>query len=874
MKKAQARPKRRRPEESTRGPSAPESPFPVVALGTSAGGLEALEAFLKHVPGRSGMAFVVVQHLDPTRKGMLVELLLRVSPIPVVQVEDRTRVRPDHVYVIPPNKDMSMVHGVLHLLDPVAPRGQRLPIDFFFRSLADDLGPRSVGVLLSGMGSDGTLGLRAIREKAGSVFVQEPASAKFDAMPRHAIDAGVVDVVAPAEQLPDEIAEYLRHAPHITRPVVPEPDSGARSSLEKVIGLLRTATGHDFSPYKRNTLYRRIERRMSLHQLDDMARYVRYLRENPEETRLLFRELLIGVTSFFRDPPAWEQLKSDALLARLAACPRNAVLRAWVSACSTGEEAYSLGIVFREALEAAGAARNVSLQIFATDLDPVTVEKARQGAYPAGIASDVSAERLKRFFVEEGQGYRVRKEIRDLVVFAAQNVLQDPPFTKLDLLTCRNFLIYLNADVQQKLIPLFHYALKPGGTLFLGSAETIGSFTDLFAPVNAKARLYRRLPAVGGAAPEVDFPSAPPPPGRGGEAETSAAPAPGRGGSPTSLQAQVETILLRRFTPAGVLVTAKGDVLYISGRTDRYLEVPAGKTNWNVLAMAREGLRSALGGALPTAVRTKRPVKVAGVRGGLHGASQAVQVTLEPLDEPAALRGTVLVVFADVAAPADGAAPPARGKRAGAQTTDRVRLERELRRAQDELRTTSDEAQTAQEELKSTNEELQSTNEELQSTNEELTTSKEEMQSMNEELQTLNAELQAKVDDLSRASNDMKNLLDSTAIAVLFLDEALNVRRFTPQAATLIKLIPGDVGRPLADLATSLEYPSLYDDAREVLRTLVFKETLVDARDGRRFVVRVMPYRTTDNRIDGVVITFQSVPVTGAPADESKGSPS
>jgi two-component system CheB/CheR fusion protein len=835
--------------------------FPVVAIGASAGGLEALELFLKHVPAQSGMAFVVVQHLDPTQKGMLVELLLRVSTIPVVQVTDRTRVKPDHVYVIPPNKDMSIVHGVLHLLVPIAPRGLRLPIDFFFRSLADDVRHRSIGVLLSGMGSDGTLGLRAIRERAGSVFVQSPESARFDAMPRNAIEAGVVDVVATVDQLPAKIVEYLQHAPHIARPEHEGPDTKAQSALEKIIGLLRTATGHDFTPYKSSTLYRRIERRMGLHQIGDIDHYVRYLRENPEEAQLLFRELLIGVTSFLRDPAAWEYLGHKALPGLLATCGKRAVLRAWVPACSTGEEAYSLGIVLREALDKVGSSRNVSFQIFATDLDSTAVDKARHGAYPASIAQEVSPERLKRFFVREDGAYRVRKEIRDRVIFATQNVLQDPPFTKLDLLTCRNLLIYLDTDVQRKLLPLFHYSLKPGGLLLLGSAETAAAFAGLFAALDGKSRLYRRLETAASTTIPIEFPSASY--RMLGPATDAPAKSPDQvGGHLSSLQTQVEQILLQRFAPAAILVSHSGDILFVSGHTGKYLELPAGKTNWNVLAMAREGLRRGLEPALHKALLTKSTVMLAGVSVSTHRVTHTVDVTIEPIQEPAALRGTVLVVFSDVAARSEGELSK-KGKGARRRTASPTGMEDELRQVREELRILREEGQTTQEELKSANEELQSTNEELQSTNEELTTSKEEMQSMNEELQTLNSELETKVDDLSRASNDMKNLLDSTAIAVVFLDEALRVRRFTPQAATLIKLLPADVGRPLADLVSDLEYPEIYDDAREVLETLVFKEKIVLARDGRCFNVRIMPYRTSDNRIDGVVITFIKNVVAG-----------
>jgi two-component system CheB/CheR fusion protein len=452
--KLEPKPRKQAPAtpEATR-PTPPDA-FPIVGIGASAGGLEALELFLKHVPQDSGMAFVIVQHLDPTHKGIMVELLQRTTPMPVVQVKDRHKVAPDHVYVIPPNKDMSILHGVLHLLEPAAPRGLRLPIDFFFRSLADDCQARGIGVILSGMGSDGTLGLGAIKEKAGVVFVQAPASAKFDGMPRSAIDAGLADVVAPAEELPGRIDNYLKHAP-LAAPSDPDQESKTQSALEKVFILLRSKTGHDFSLYKKSTIYRRVERRMGLHQIDKLATYVRFLRENPQETELLFKELLIGVTSFFRDPPAWEQLKTEVLPALLAAHPKGGVLRAWTSGCSTGEEAYSLAMVFKEALEQVKPAGNFSLQVFATDLDRDAIDKARAGFYPDNIVADISAERLRRFFVKDEHGYRVAKEIREMAIFAAQNMIMDPPFTKLDLLLCRNLLIYLDQGMQKNSSPCF-----------------------------------------------------------------------------------------------------------------------------------------------------------------------------------------------------------------------------------------------------------------------------------------------------------------------------------------------------------------------------------------------------------------------------------
>jgi two-component system CheB/CheR fusion protein len=845
---ARRAPRSAKPAASVRPPRNAPSAFPIVGVGASAGGLEAIESFLKNVPASSGMAFVVVQHLDPTHKGLLVELLQRATKMPVVQITDRMKVVPDHVYVIPPSKDLSLLHGVLHLLEPAAPRGLRLPIDFFLRSLADDHHDRAIAVILSGMGSDGTLGIRAIKERSGGVFVQAPASAKFDGMPRSAIDSGLADVVAPVDELPGKIVAYRNHVPLLLRP------NGAahkeQGALEKIIILVRAQTSHDFSHYKKPTIYRRIERRMGLHQLGTIGDYVRYLQENPEEATLLFKELLIGVTSFFRDPAAWNQMRDVALPALVAARPNTPVLRAWTVGCSTGEEAYSLAIVFKEAMDRVRPGRSISLQIFATDLDKDAIDRARQGVYPANIAADVSDERLARFFVQAEHGYRVGKEIREMVIFANQNLVMDPPFTKLDILTCRNLLIYMDPALQQKLFPLFHYSLNPDGILMLGSSESVGTAAD-FVPLPGKTRLYRR--GSDGRSRRVEFPSA------FGRSDAATVDRPKT--APTaSLQALADRLILQSYAPAVVLTGDKGDILYISGRTGKYLEPVAGRANWNLFAMARPGLSYALNEAFNKAVRLRKPVTIHGGKVGINGGTQIVDVTAEPLTEPDALRGMMLFVFADVAATLETkAAGKARGGVHGARLKA---VTQELQATQEELQSTRDEMQISQEELRSSNEELQSTNEELQSTNEELTTSKEEMQSINEELQTVNHELQAKLDELSRANNDMKNLLNSTDIATLFLDDSLNVRRFTAPTTAIIKLIAGDVGRPITDLVTDLDYAELTTDAEEVLRTLVPKERPVSTRDDRWFTVRIMPYRTMDNRIDGLVITFIDITVS------------
>jgi len=829
--------------------------FPIVGIGASAGGLEALELFLSGVPKGSGMAFVIVQHLDPTRKGIMPELLQRATGMLVIQVKDRTQVHPNRVYVIPPNKDMSILHGVLHLLAPVSPRGLRLPIDFFLRSLAQDQQEQSIGVILSGMGSDGTLGLGAIKEKGGLVLVQDPATAKFDGMPRSAVDSGQADIVAPVKDIPGRILAYLHRTALVQTPERALEDK-TQSALEKAIILLRNHTGHDFSLYKRNMFNRRIERRMGIHQITKVPVYIRYLQENPQELELLFKELLIGVTNFFRDGTPWEELGKKVIPALLAKRPAGHALRAWVAGCSTGEEAYTLAMVFREAMDKLKPAKKFTLNIFATDLDKDAIDKARQGIYRPNISADISAKRLGRFFTKVEGGYRVTKELREMLVFAPQSLIMDPPFTKLDLLSCRNLLIYLSPEMQKKLMPLFHYSLNPGGILFLGSAETIGGFTDLFASLGGKTRLYRRTDTAARPAPiEFPVPFTPALPG-GPETNLETKKQP-------SLQSLADQLILKHHASPAVLVNDKGDILYISGRTGKYLEPAAGKANWNLFVMARESLRYEISNAFQQALRQQGPVVLQGLKTGTNGGTHFVNVTVRRLVEPEPLRGSVLIVFDEVAASVGTKTPGRAGKhvkdtllKAGLED-----MEGRYQQATMELQTTREEMQTSQEELRSTNEEMQSTNEEMQSTNEELTTSKEEMQSLNEELQTVNAELQMKVDELSRSNNDMKNLLNSTDIATLFLDNHLKVRRFTTQATNIIKLIPGDVGRPITDLASDLLYPELTDDAREVLRKLGFAEKAINARDGRWFTVRIMPYRTLDDRIDGVVITFSDITV-------------
>ncbi|MEN9905786.1 MAG: protein glutamate methylesterase CheB and methyltransferase CheR, partial [Pseudomonadota bacterium] len=760
----------------------------------------------------------MVQHLSPQDKGLLVELLQRATPMPVVQIVDGMELAPGRVHVNPPHQDLSVRHDRLFLLAPTAPSGLHLPIDFFLRSLAEQQGPRSIGVVLSGMGSDGALGLRAIKERGGTTFVQSPDQARFDSMPRSALGEVQADFVAPASELPRSLIAWLRQpkASGEAAGVAAAPSDG--SSLDTVVLLLRARTGHDFSLYKKNSLWRRIERRLGLLQLDRLDRYVSHLRENPQEIDLLFKELLIGVTRFFRDPELWHQLKTEVIPALLARQTGTPVLRAWVAACSTGEEAYSLAMVFDEAMQQAGLGSRPKLQIFATDLDAAAIDKARAGFYPANIIEDVGMERLQRYFIPKGNGFRVSSVIRDMVVFAPHNLVMDPPFTRLDLLSCRNLLIYLEPELQRSLLRLLHYSLKPGGMLVLGSAETAGDADLLFSTQPGRTRIFQRR--VQTASTELASFHTIAPGNRLGQIQkmtpfTMPDQAP-------SLQTLVDAMLLQHFCPPALLTNEQGDIVYISGRTGKYLEPAAGKANLNVFAMAREGLGGELSAAFARAARDRTDVRLKSVAVGTEAGPQFVDLTVRPLDEPEALRGMMLIVLAH-----SGGKPDARK-----EDPDSGSADHRIDAMADELRHCRDELHLTRAQMQGSQQELMSANEELQSINEELTTSKEEMQSMNEELQTVNDELQSKVEALSQVNDDMNNLLNSTAIAALFLDDELRVRRFTHQTTSIIKLIPGDAGRPVTDLVTELEYPALADDVREVLRTLVFHECEVPARDG------------------------------------------
>ena len=837
--------RQKQPDSPAHIPPAAASSFPIVGIGASAGGLEALELFFRHMPNKGGVAFVVIQHLSPTHVGSLPELLQRTTSMHVEQVDNAVRVKPDNVYVIPPNKSMTIRNRTLYLRVPDIKLALRLPIDLFLRSLAADCGEQSIGVILSGMGSDGTLGMGAIKEQGGLTLVQEPASAKFDSMPKSVENAGYADIIALAEELPEKIVSYLDYtAPHLN--IERSRRDKEQSNFEKITSLLKARTRHDFSLYKPTSVYRRIERRMAIHKITTIADYTRFLQNNVQEVELLFKELLIGVTSFFRDTAMWEELKVEALPKILAAYSEGGTLRAWSCGCSTGEEAYSLAILFREALDRVALPENYNLQIFATDLDADAIEKARGGLYNSRIEADVSPERLQRFFTRENNDYRVCRGIREMVTFAQQNAIMDSPFTRLDILLCRNLLIYLTTGLQKQLLPLFHYSLKPGGLLFLGSAETVGSDIDLFSATNIKSKLFWRTTTMFRNG-RVTFPTA-----LTAISPVSVHQEPHMPKAANNLQSLADSIILQHFSAPTVLASDQGDILYISGRTGKYLEPAAGKANMNIFAMIREGLRYTLDSAFIQALRQSEPVIARATLTESGNGTQAVNMTLMKIETAESSRVMVMIAFQDVIIPAR----PRRRKTGGLPDSTRFEeLENELLKSREELRTTREEMQTAHEELKSTNEELQSTNEELQSTNEELTTSKEEMQSMNEELQSVNSEQSIRLDDFMQLNSDMENLLTSTEVVTVFLDSHLQVRRFTAGAYRLFKLIPGDVGRPLTDFVSTLNYPEMYDHVQDVLRKLISMETRVSTTDGRWFLVRIMPYRTIDTKIDGVVIT-------------------
>jgi len=830
-------------------PQAVAPGFPIVAVGGSAGALAALRDLFLHVPGDCGLAFVVIVHADPNTPSLLPELIARCTRMTVLEAADGQRVERNRVYVVPPGRDVRIRSGVLSVeLPKERRRGVRLPIDALFRSLAEDQRHCAIGIVLSGTGADGTVGLAAIRAESGLAIAQEPSSAEFGGMPGSAIAAGAVDLVMPTGEMPERLLGYAamlaaHGRPEVT-PAVPGDD------LDRILALVQRVTSRDFSSYKRGTLQRRVERRMHLHELATMAAYVGFLDEHPGEVEALWRDWLIGVSHFFRDSEAFTVLAESALPRLVAAKEDGSVLRIWVPGCATGEEAYSIGMLVLEVIER--LRKRLEIQIFASDLDANAIEVGRTARYPEGIAADVSDERLRRFFVKEERHYRVKKELRDLTVFALQDLLRDPPFTRMDLISCRNLLIYLTTPTQRRLIPLFHYSLQPGGLLFLGSAETVLGFDDLFTAVDKRTKLYRRKETGVSTRPVIEWA------GRSA-ASVAVEREPGRPvHGKLDLTELVRGHLADEFAPPTLVVDERGDIEQIHGRTGDFLEPAPGKASLNAIEMARDGLRAPLATALRQMGTSTAPAVERRVQVRNNGKLLPAKLSVRRLQHPKLARPLLLVSLTPLGAAEGERARRGRGKAASRRGRS-VQLEEELQTTRSDLQSTVEELQAANEELASANEEVQSVNEELQSTNEELQTAKEETQSLNEELQTVNAELTAKVHDLEESNDDLVNLINSTDIAMIFLDNQLRVKRFTPEAQRLFRLIASDAGRPLSDLTNSLDYPDLTADAERVLETLAPIEREIRSGDGAWYSLRIRLYRTSRNAIEGLMLVFNNV---------------
>lgn len=826
--------------------------FPVIGLGASAGGLEALKVFFSNMPSSSGMAFIVVMHMAPDKPSLMPELLQRHTDMPVEHAKDGQLVEPDHVYIMPSDKNIILERDSIKLLE-IPNTLPHLPIDTLFLSLAKNKGAHAGGVVLSGTGSDGAIGLKEIKARDGLVLAQSPDTAKYDGMPKNALATGAVDIVLPPQEMSAVIINYFEKPQDGTEVGPFQGSEEATIWLGKLFALLRTQVGHDFSAYKRNTLLRRIQRRMGLKLMNAPSEYLKLLRDEPEEVESLFRDLLIGVTNFFRDPESYEILQTTILPEYFERVDDDEVFRVWIPGCSTGEEAYSLAILFRECLDR--VSKRVTLQIFGTDIDKRAIDKAREGLYPSSIASNVSPERLRRYFIKEGDYCRIRKEIRDSIVFSVQDILKDPPFSRLNMLCCRNLLIYLDGGAQKKLLPLFHYTLKPDGLLMLGSSESIGGYNNLFSTLDSKWKIFKRREVPAALVQQVNFPSGL----SKTEKETSY---PGFDNEHRlNLGQLAKNEILERFAYPSLLIDADANILHVSGRLGKYLEPASGPPSQNALDMAREGLRIELSSAIRAALANKTKEIRRDVHVKTNGKMQNINLHVCPLGAPKELAGKLLVAFEDIA---EGTrTTPVEKKSTG--DSEQLReakvseLERELQNTRESHQTTIEELESSNEELKSTNEELQSSNEELQSTNEELESSKEELQSLNEELQTVNSELQSKVEELSSAHDDMRNLLNSTEIATIFVDNDMYIKRFTQESTIIVNLIPSDIGRPLKHVMTNLVDDQMMTALELVLKKLTPQEVEVQTTGGKWYKMRVMPYRTIDNRIDGAVLTFSLI---------------
>jgi two-component system CheB/CheR fusion protein len=751
----------------------------------------------------------------------------------------------------PPNKNVAIFNRRLHLLEPVKTSAINMPVDFFFRSLSEDQGENAIGVILSGTASDGTLGIKAIKSECGMVMVQQPETAKYDGMPKSAIETGLVDFILPVEKMPESLTHYAQHPFLESLDKVKLAAPTIKNQIQKIFALIRSKTGHDFSHYKPNTIARRIERRLAVHQIKGLSDYILYLQKNPAEIDMLFKNLVIGVTSFFRDPEAYDVLAKKVLPELLSKKEPDTTIRFWVTGCSTGEEAYSLGMVLCEAMDQLN--KHFNIQIFATDIDAAALDTARKGIYPESIGVDVSPQRLDQFFIKEPGVFKVKKQLRDMVVFSLQNVVKDPPFSRLDLVSCRNLMIYMDSVLQKKIIPLFHYTLNPGGILFLGTSESIGEHTDFFQALNSKWKLFERKKGIAGTGipypAEINY----------GDRQRTESDEKDKEPVTSVVQTGVERAILDEYAPTGVLISDRYEILHFVGNTARYLVPPPGKPSFNIQNMACEDIKHPLTTTLHKAVRGKTNAFCKNVRVNYNGAFCTIDISVKQMTGKGLPPGSMLVMFEDKTPVKAANEKKTRALKVRKQDTALQSLEQELQSTREYLQATIEEMETSNEELKSTNEELQSVNEELQSTNEELETSKEELQSTNEELATVNAELQNKVDEFARANDDMNNLLAATEIASIFLDTDLCIKRYTPAAAKIISLIQTDIGRPISDLKTRFPDVDLVGQSRKVLKDLNTVEMEILSKDLIWYAMKVMPYRTSENIIDGVAMTFVDV---------------
>jgi two-component system CheB/CheR fusion protein len=820
-------------------------PCPIVGIGASAGGLNAFKTFFAHMPADSGIAFVLVPHLDPTHQSLMVELLAHHTEMPVSEVQDGTAIEANRVYIIPPASYLSIHQGHLHLDSLPEKHDIATAIDHFFQSLAVDQQERAIGIVFSGTGSHGTIGLQAVKVSGGMTMVQTPDTAEYPYMPQSAIATGVVDYILPPEDMPEVLTRYVQHG-YVSGAWQPALQPETEHELfGRILALLRARKDYDFRSYRKHMLMRRVLRRMSLNHIDQLVEYHQLLRDSKQEVDQLFRDLLIGVTGFYREPEAYQVLEHDVVPKWIERTNTDVPLRIWVPGCATGEEAYSIAMVLIERFSAAKKSLNV--QIYATDMDTEALAFARAAIYPPNSVADVPAERRQRFFTRSNSHYQINKQVRESVVFAAQNLISDAPFSKLDLISCRNLLIYLEPEVQRKLISLFHFALNEDGYLLLGSAETVGRQLDLFEPVSKKWRVFRRI----GPSRQyvVDFPIV-----HGFERHGLLRPVIQTPDRPhLNLAELTQRQLLLDYGPATALINRKYEILYYYGPTGDFLEAPTGEPTSDLLAMARQGLRARLRAACHKAVHDHQTVTDLSPRVKRDGKWRHCTITVKPIMEPKQAEGLLLVTFQEQEGARYAAATDAESVEESSIVNQ---LEYELKLAREELQSTIEEMESSNEELKASNEEVMSMNEELQSANEELESSKEELQSLNEELATINNQLEDKVDELDKATDDVANLLNSSDIATLFLDTELSIRQFTPFTGKLLGLIASDIGRSISTFASDLTGADLLLEARKVLDKLSPLETVLATADGHHYLRRILPYRTSDNRIDGVVVTL------------------